>query len=163
MNKDVIYIDAEDDITAIIGKIKASKEKIVALVPPKGLGVFQSIVNMRLLAKIGNESKKRIVIISGDSNIGSLAAVAGIPVAKNLQTKPEVADVPILKIDKGDDIIDGNELSVGDLAKIGVSDADAKKEVAIAEIALKQSNVDPVSSISSARRSAKKSKVPNFG
>ena len=163
MNKDVIYIDAEDDITAIIGKIKASKEKIVALVPPKGLGVFQSIVNMRLLAKIGNESKKRIVIISGDSNIGSLAAVAGIPVAKNLQTKPEVADVPILKIDKGDDIIDGNELSVGDLAKIGVSDADAKKEVAIAEIALKQSNVDPVSSISSARRSAKKSKMPNFG
>ena len=27
MHKDVIYIDVEDDITAIIGKIKASKEQ----------------------------------------------------------------------------------------------------------------------------------------
>ena len=47
MNKDIIYIDVEDDITAIIGKIKASKEKIVALVPPKRIGVLQSAVNLR--------------------------------------------------------------------------------------------------------------------
>lgn len=163
MNKDVIYIDAEDDITAIIGRIKASKEKIVALVPPKGLGVFQSIVNMRLLAKISDESKKRIVIISGDANIGSLAAVAGIPVAKNLQTKPEVAETPILKIDKGEDIIDGNELSIGDLAKTVASDTDARKEVAIAEVALNQSNIGHESANSFTRRTSKTSKVPNFG
>ena len=35
MNKDVIYIEPEDDITDIITKIEGSKEKIVALVPPK--------------------------------------------------------------------------------------------------------------------------------
>ena len=34
MNKDVIYIEPEDDITDIIAKIENSKEKIVALVPP---------------------------------------------------------------------------------------------------------------------------------
>ena len=34
MNKDVIYIEPEDDITDIITKIEGSKEKIVALVPP---------------------------------------------------------------------------------------------------------------------------------
>ena len=35
MNKDVIYIEPEDDITDVILKIENSKEKIVALVPPK--------------------------------------------------------------------------------------------------------------------------------
>ena len=38
MNKDVIYIEPEDDITDIILKIENSKEKIVALVPPKKAG-----------------------------------------------------------------------------------------------------------------------------
>jgi len=55
MNKDVIYIDVEDDITAIIGKIKASSEKIVALVPPKRVGVLQSAVNLRLLRTHGQK------------------------------------------------------------------------------------------------------------
>lgn len=49
MNKDVLYIDVEDDITTIIGKVKASKSKIIALVPPKRVGVLQSAVNLRLL------------------------------------------------------------------------------------------------------------------
>ena len=40
MNKDVIYIDVDDDVTAIIGKIKKAKEKIVALVPPKRAGAL---------------------------------------------------------------------------------------------------------------------------
>ena len=50
MNKDIIYIDTEDDITAIIGKIKSSKENVVVLVPPKRTGVLQSAVNLRLLS-----------------------------------------------------------------------------------------------------------------
>ena len=54
MNKDVIYIDVEDDITTIISKIKASKERIIALVPPRRIGVLQSAVNIRLLARAGN-------------------------------------------------------------------------------------------------------------
>ena len=45
MQKDVIYIDIDDDITAIIGKIKKSKEQIVAIVPPKRNGAMQSAVN----------------------------------------------------------------------------------------------------------------------
>ena len=43
MNKDTIYIEPEDDITDIITKIENSKEKIVALVPPKKAGVFSTL------------------------------------------------------------------------------------------------------------------------
>ena len=62
MNKDVIYIEPEDDITDIILKIENSKEKIIALVPPKKAGVFRSVVNIKLIAKAGNNAKKKIVL-----------------------------------------------------------------------------------------------------
>ena len=88
MNKDVLYIDVEDDITTIIGKIKASKDKIIALVPPKRIGVLQSAVNLRLLTRTAELNDKRIVLITNDHALSVLAASANIPVAKNLQSKP---------------------------------------------------------------------------
>lgn len=117
MNKDIIYIDVEDDITAIIGKIKASKDKIVALVPPKRIGVLQSAVNLRLLARMAESSNKHLVLITNNQALIALTAVAKIPVAKNLQSKPEIAEIAALEIDEGEDIIDGAQLPVGELAK----------------------------------------------
>ena len=90
MNKDVIYIEPEDDITDIITKIEKSKEKIVALVPPKKAGVFRSVVNIKLIAKVGVTSEKTIVLVTTDPSIIKLAAAAKILVTKNLQTPPAI-------------------------------------------------------------------------
>lgn len=114
--KDVLYIDAEDDITAIIGKVKTSKGSIVALVPPKRIGVLQSAVNLRLLSRAAHTGKKTLVIITGNQALTGLAAAAKIPVAKSLQSKPEIAEIPALMIDGGEDVIDGAELSIGEHA-----------------------------------------------
>lgn len=125
MQKDVIYIDVEDDITAIIGKVKASKEKVVALVPPKRIGVLQSAVNLRLLARTAESSHKHLVLITNNQALMGLSAAAKIPVAKNLQSKPEMAEIPALDVDNGDDIIDGAQLPVGEHAKTAGSGAAA--------------------------------------
>lgn len=117
MQKDVVYIDVEDDITAIIGKVKASKEKIVALVPPKRIGILQSAVNLRLLARTAQNNHKHLVLITNNQALVALAAAAKVPVAKNLQSKPELAEIPALAVDDEDDIIDGEQLPVGELAK----------------------------------------------
>lgn len=122
MNKDVIYIDVEDDITAIIGKVKAAKEKIVALVPPKRIGVLQSAVNLRLLERAAKQNGKRLVLISNNSALMALAAAAKVPVAKNLQSKPEIAEIAVLDVDNGEDIIDGSQLPVGDHARVGAGE-----------------------------------------
>lgn len=124
MNKDIIYIDVEDDITAIIGKVKDAKQKIVALVPPKRIGILQSTVNLRLLARAADQASKHLVIISSNPALIALAAAAKLPVAKNLQSKPEMAEIAALDIDDGEDIIDGAQLPVGDLART----ADAKPQ-----------------------------------
>lgn len=117
MNKDVIYIDVEDDITAIIGKVKGAKEKIVALVPPKRIGVLQSAVNLQLLVRAATQADKRLVLITNNSALMALSSAAKIPVAKNLQSKPEVAEIPALEVDNDDDIIDGASLPVGELER----------------------------------------------
>lgn len=117
MNKDVIYIDVEDDITAIIGKVKSGTEKIVALVPPKRIGVLQSAVNLRLLQRTAQQNNKHLVLISNNQALSALAAAAKIPVARNLQSKPEIPAIAALSIDDDDDIIDGAQLPIGELAR----------------------------------------------
>ena len=93
MNKDVIYIEPEDDITDIITKIENSKEKIVALVPPKKAGVFRSVVNIKLITKAGKAAEKTIVLVTTDPSIVKLAAATKLPVTKDLQTAPAVPTV----------------------------------------------------------------------
>ena len=92
MNKDVIYIEPEDDITSIIRKINNSKNKLVALVPPKRIGVLRSAVNTRLIAKNAKQSGKTVVIVSTDASLVKLAAAAKIPVADTLQSRPKLPD-----------------------------------------------------------------------
>ena len=93
MNKDVIYIEPDDDITDIITKIEGSKEKIVALVPPKKAGVFRSVVNIKLMAKSGKTAEKTVVLVTTDPSIVKLAAATRLPVTKNLQTPPVIPEV----------------------------------------------------------------------
>lgn len=117
MNKDVIYIDVEDDITAIIGKVKSSKSKVVALVPPKRIGVLQSAVNLRLLARTAKQSEKHLALVTSNQSLIALASAAAIPVARNLQSKPELAEVEPVIDDDDEDIIEGSTLPVGDHAR----------------------------------------------
>ena len=170
MNKDVIYIDVEDDITAIIGKIKASSEKIVALVPPKRVGILQSAVNLRLLDRMASSSNKKLVIITNNPALTGLTAAAGIPIAKNLQTKPEIAEIAALSIDDSDDIIDGSNLPVGELEKTTdrLNGEDASVDAAIDTIDIDDTSVSTsavgAAAVKSSRVAGKRSgvKVPNF-
>jgi hypothetical protein len=94
--KDVIYIDIDDEITSIIDKVNASKQKIVALVLPKRATVFQSIVNMKLLKRTADTTKKRVVLITSEAGILPLAGAVGMYVAKTLQSKPAIPAGPKL-------------------------------------------------------------------
>jgi hypothetical protein len=132
MNKDIIYIDVEDDITAIIGKIKASKDKIVALVPPKRVGVLQSAVNLRLLSRAALNANKNLVLVTTNKALIALSAASMIPVAYNLHSKPEIVEVEKVESDDSDDVIDGSQMPVGDLVSVSDSTKD-EKEIDLSE------------------------------
>ena len=122
MNKDVVYIEPEEDITDIIGKIEGSKSKIVALVPPKKAGVLKSIVNIKLIMKTGLNADKKVVLVTTDPAIIKLAAATRMPVTKDLKSAPEIPEP--------DDIDDSSEVvEVDDEAEIteDTEDDDVKK------------------------------------
>ena len=113
MNKDVIYIEPEDDITDIIAKIENSKERIIALVPPKKLGVLRSIVNIKLIAKSSANAGKTVVMVTTDPSVIKLAAATRLPVAKNLQSAPVVPEAETAESGSGStvaEIVEENEV-----------------------------------------------------
>lgn len=165
MNKDVIYIDTEDDVTAIIGKIKASKEKIIALVPPKRTGMLQSAVNLRLLSRMAETANKKLVIITANKALIALSAMAMIPIAKNLQSKPELAQVDEVEEDETEDVIEGSKLPIGQLAKTADTMPAETTEDAVETIDIEE--MDSKKSDKSSQKDAPKAKssgvkVPNF-
>jgi hypothetical protein len=110
MKKDTIYIDVEDDITSIIDRIKSSPEKIIALVPPKGNAVLQSVVNLKLLKRAADSLQKKPVIVTSNQALTALAGGLGIHIAKNLQSKPV-----LITNDKNSEIVnDEDEVEVSD-------------------------------------------------
>jgi hypothetical protein len=92
--KDTIYIDTEDEITAIIEKVRESNGKVVALVLPKRSSTMQSVVNLKLLQKTAKDAKKNLVLVTSDPNLLPLAGAVGLHVAKTPQSKPEIPGSP---------------------------------------------------------------------
>lgn len=133
MNKDVIYIEPEDDITSIIRKMNSSKSKLVALVPPKRIGVLRSAVNTRLIAKNAKQAGKTVVIVSSDVSLTKLAAAAGIPVANTLQSRPklpsDVLGAPEKEAIPSEITIEEGKMTVSD----GSSETENTKEADVSE------------------------------
>lgn len=120
--KDTIYIDNQDDITAIIGKVKKSSGSLVVLVPPKRSTVFESIVNVKLLHKTSKDNKKQLVIVTENKKISALAGATSIPVAATLKAKPQIPKV------SGPSIEDEIEIDSSD------EDADLHVQTAVGEL-----------------------------
>lgn len=171
MNKDVIYIEPEDDITDILGHIKEAEAKTVALVPPKKAGVLRSSVNFKLIAKAATKAEKTVVLISSDASLVRLAASVAMPVAKNLQSKPELPSS--LDADEfgtppeetaADDVIVEEPSTTSTSSKKGEKSAQSSKPAKSisakdADMSLDEKDLDDAPSEG---KKAAKSRVPDF-
>ena len=88
MHKETIYIEPGDDITDILGKLKSSDKRVIALVPPRKPGVLLSSVNIKLIARTAKAEKKAVVLVTTDDSLTKLAMAASLPVAPSLRSRP---------------------------------------------------------------------------
>lgn len=65
--KDIIYLDIDEEIPSIVSKIKNSSQPCIVLVIPKGALVLQSIINLKLLKKKADDEKKKLSFATQDS------------------------------------------------------------------------------------------------
>ncbi|MBP9812908.1 hypothetical protein KBC51_00495 [Candidatus Saccharibacteria bacterium] len=155
MKKDVIYIDAEDEITAITSKLADSSSPIVALVLPKRCQVLQSAVNLKILNKTATQNSKKAVLITSDPVILQLAGLTGMFVASTLQSKPYVPE-------SSEKAVVSNEIQ-----EISDEDSHTEPETSVVSPVQATDTKKESKPINKAPKSAKpkknkKLKVPNF-
>ncbi len=154
--KETIYIDIEDEITAIIDKVISSEHKIVAVVLPKRATVFQSPVNMKLLKRAATAARKNLALVTSDPAVLPIAAMAGVLVAKTPSSKPSVPELlEDLKPDE-DILIEGEASESADKA----SDVDDEDEPI--ELDNDDKLVTEVSAVGPVKLKKSKLKIPNF-
>jgi len=167
--KDTLYIDAEDEITAVIEKVINAKHKVVAVVLPKRATVFQSVVNQKLLKKAALAAKKNIVLITSDKNILAIAGSAGVHVAKTPTSKPVIPESVIATSSTPEDIDLGDK--VGEVAPVVASAAVLKKATSTTPntidsddetIELDNSDSKEVLSAEGTKTKKKAKKIPDF-
>ncbi len=130
MNKEVIYLEPEDDITDILTKLQGAEQKLVALVPPKKATMLRNAVNMKLVARAAKECDKVAVIVTADPAIVKQAMTAQIPVAKTLQSRPVVPTKESLAESEAEEqVIDE------DLTDVSKSEKDSLKDKKSGKIA----------------------------
>jgi hypothetical protein len=75
----ILYLDVDDEITSVAGRIRQSEHERIAIVLPYGSRVATSRINLRLLARDATIRGKRLSIVAGDAATRALAASAGLP------------------------------------------------------------------------------------
>jgi hypothetical protein len=164
--KDTIYIDIDDEITAIVDKLQASDSNIVALVLPKRATVLQSIINMKLLKRAADEAGKKAVLITSEVGLMPLAGATGMYVAKNLQSKPEIPEAPDGPMsDEDEEITDmADEDPDSNVGKIAGAAAIGAAAGAIASDKASAASAPPPDKAAKKAKKAKSgtTKIPNF-
>lgn len=139
MNKEVIYLEPEDDITDILTKLQQAEQKLVALVPPKKATMLRSAVNMKLVARVAKECEKVAVIVTADPAIIKMAMAAKIPVAKTLQSRPMVPTEESVKASEREEQVIDEE--TGDFSD-EIDEKSKKSQKDHAKMVSKASSVD---------------------
>lgn len=88
--KDILYLESDEEIPSIIDKIKNSKNENILFVVPKASIVLQSVINLKLIKKIASRSGKKISIVSHDQSGRMLAQRVNIPVFETTSSKSSI-------------------------------------------------------------------------
>ncbi len=91
--QDIIYLEADEDITSAIDKLNKSHAPSVAIVAPKRSTLIQSLINLRLLKKASDDAGRFLVLVTGDRTATHLAGRLGIDVATTLGGKAGVPTI----------------------------------------------------------------------
>ena|GEM_PF-1704355 len=93
------YVDIDEEITSVIGRIRKGNSEELFLVVPKRALIAQSLVNLKLLSKEANKLKKNLIFVSPDALTRKIAEKAGLSVKKYV-AKPKDDQAEKTKSDK---------------------------------------------------------------
>jgi hypothetical protein len=81
----VLYVGADDEISDVIEAVRRSSDNAVALVLPDDAKVFQTPLNLKLLAQFTASAEKQTSLITGDSRMQRLGHDQGFTTYASVQ------------------------------------------------------------------------------
>src|SRR5688572_26508230 len=104
--KEVLYLEADEEITSAIDKLLALDAKEVSIVVPKRSTLLQSVVNLKLLKKSAADSKKSLILVTNDRTATHLAGRVGLPVAATLGAAASVPQAAQAEPESSSEIVE---------------------------------------------------------
>jgi len=98
---EILYLEADEEITSVVDKLKGLEADSVGLVAPKGSTIVQSLVSLKLLQKQAKQLGKEISIVTSDEVGQNLASRIDLPVYTDVKSRKPV--VPKANIEPEND------------------------------------------------------------
>lgn len=92
--EEFLYLEADEEITSVIDKLKGLESKSVGLVAPKGSMIAQSLVSLKLLKKEAKKFNKVIALVTSDEVGRNLAAQVGLDVYADVKSPKPLLILP---------------------------------------------------------------------
>jgi len=92
-----LYLEADEEITSVIDKLKGLENDSIGLVVPKGSMIAQSLVSLKLLQKEAARLHKDIAIVTSDEVGRNLAAQLGLTVYADVRSRTPLSGAPAKK------------------------------------------------------------------
>ena len=162
-NPGVLYLDADTEITEAIEQLKEAKDQEVRLVVPSRSALLQSSVNVKLLKKAAQDSKKDLVLVTNDKITKNLAGSAGLAVASSVKASAQVPDINgIAPKDKDIEIIEPSQEDQPKESKSTSSSGFEAKHISLSD---DEGEVDDLSRATKpdSLKGSKSKKVPDYG
>ncbi|MDD4352460.1 MAG: hypothetical protein PHU71_05835 [Candidatus Gracilibacteria bacterium] len=83
----VVYVEVDEEVTAVIDRLKHLPNKAVILVIPKRSVLLQSVINLKLLKTQIKKQSKEIAIVTSDKKGNTLASQVGLTVYQDLKSR----------------------------------------------------------------------------
>lgn len=88
---EVLYLEADEEITSVVDKLKGLEASSIGLVAPKGSTIVQSVVSLKLLKKEAEKLKKEIALITSDEVGRNLASQVGLLTYADVKSQTPIA------------------------------------------------------------------------
>lgn len=107
---EVIYLEPDDDIASVIGRIKEIDADGVSLMVPRGGTIAQSVVNLKLIKREIENQNKIISLVTNDKISRNLASQVGVTVYSSVSEAKAAKPVRPKQIEMeeigGDEVIE---------------------------------------------------------
>ncbi len=87
-----IYLEADEEVTSVIDKLRKTEFKDVILVVPKEASLMQSVVNLKLIKKQAENLGKTVSLVTQDKVGRNLADKVGLATAARVGQEPKLSE-----------------------------------------------------------------------